>query len=222
MKDFKLLNYIHFADSAWPVGSFAYSSGLEAMTKFGQLGSISDLERYLDASLDQWLQFDIQILYSLYKQEEFVEAMELYHISTRTPSIRKAAETQGRTWMRLLEVTHREINVEQIRGLFQQHKIKPYFIGVYALVMKELGYSIEETSELYLYTLQRDQISAAIRLGLLGPSNAHAILSHALKKISYKYDKTGFYHYNQAMRILPVSDVAQIAHANLYSKLFRN
>lgn len=222
MNDTKLLNYIHFADSAWPVGSFAYSSGLEAMTKFGQLGSISDLERYLDSSLDQWLHFDIQILYSLFSEKEFVEAMELYHISTRTPSIRKAAETQGRTWMRLLEVTHREVDIEEIKTLFRQHQIKPYFIGVYALVMKALNYNVEETSDLYLYTLQRDQISAAIRLGLLGPSSAHAMLSHSLKKISYKYNKTKTYHYTQAMRILPVSDVAQIAHANLYSKLFRN
>lgn len=222
MKDFELLNFLHLADSAWPVGSFAFSLGLEAMSKHGQLNCLQDLADHFDASLEQNMSFEVPILHSLYKENEFEEAIHYYHLCNRTPSIREAAIMQGRAWLRLIPVTHPQVNTEEIESYFEKGKSKPYYIAVFSKFMKSLGYDIKNAIHLFLYSNLRDQVTASIRLGLVGPSQGHAILS---KRLSYLNDANASFntgHFSDAVRTLPVADVAQLAHANLYSKLFRN
>lgn len=222
MKELELFNFLQLADSAWPVGSFAFSYGLEALSKHGQLKCVGDLSDHLKASLEQSLVFDVPILHSLYREDEFEASLRHYHLLSRVPSIRKAAESQGRAWLRLIPVTHPQVALEAIEKLFSEGANPPYFIAVFAKFMQAMGYEVERAVQLFLYGNLRDQLSAAIRLGLVGPSQGHAILSKLLMNLKSDLDVFQKRHYLDAVRILPVCDVAQLAHAKLYSKLFRN
>ncbi len=70
--------------------------------------------------------------------------------------------------------------------------------------------------------LLRDQLSAAIRLGLLGPLEGHqlqhdfyAVFEHILAAQAGK-------GYGEAVRSAFMLDVAQVLHEDIYSKLFQN
>ena len=75
---------------------------------------------------------------------------------------------------------------------------------------------------MYLHMLLRDQLSAAIRLGFLGPLAGHrlqhdfyAVFEHILARQAGK-------KYGEATRSAFLLDIAQGLHADVYSKLFQN
>jgi urease accessory protein len=54
-----LSSLLQIADSAFPTGAFAYSSGLEAIARAGRFPSLKALESYLDAHVQQAIGFDL-------------------------------------------------------------------------------------------------------------------------------------------------------------------
>src|SRR5213593_3669025 len=47
------LELLHLCDSLFPIGSFAYSDGLEAATNAGVIASADDLRTWMDVVLDE-------------------------------------------------------------------------------------------------------------------------------------------------------------------------
>jgi urease accessory protein len=81
--------------------------------------------------------------------------------------------------------------------------------------------AVEEirVQELYVYTCLRDLVSAAIRLGLLGPQDGHAMLARAC----LSRDVLGTVPpLAAAARLAPVLEIVQARHAGLYTKLFQS
>lgn len=221
LNDVDLLLLFHLADSALPVGSFAYSNGLEAMAKFGLLRCERDLVEHLEMVSQQLLRFDLQILASAMRSLEWKDAMRTFHLQTRVLSLRKAAITQGRAWLRLLAASYPQVDGLQIQRSFKQAELPLYFIGAYGLSMKHMNIGIQRAALLYYFCALRDQISAAIRLGLVGPTSGHTMLSQQLK-LGLSLPSEDLMNHELATRITASLDAAQLGHAHLYSKQFQN
>lgn len=222
MEDLELFSLLHLADSALPVGSFAFSFGLESMAKHGQLGSVQDFSDHLSCVLSQSCAFEVPILQSMFNPQQFAAALNFYHVCTRVPHLRKASEIQGRAWLRLLRRTHPCLPFDKIDVIFKDSGRPSYFLAVFSQVMLALGHSIDRALQLFLYCGLRDQVSAAIRLGLVGPGLGHAILSQQLQTIPSLLGPARGKIFSDAVRTLAVLDVAQLAHSQLYSKQYQN
>ena len=222
MDDLELFSLFHLADSALPVGSFAFSFGLESMAKHGQLGSVQEFSEHLYSVLSQCCVFEAPILQSMFTPIDFEAALQFYHVCTRVPHLRKASETQGRAWLRLIRRTHPWIPCDELERRILDCGRPAYFLAVFALVMQAMGHSVNRALQLYLYCGIRDQVSAAIRLGLVGPSLGHAILSRQIQNIPQLLLSARGKTYGDAVRTLAVLDVAQLAHSQLYSKQYQN
>ena len=217
---------LHLVDSAIPTGSFAYSYGLESSITFGLINTPFALRNYLYSYLQQAGSAELPFINSTFqlseKNPEFQTLAEEYDAQLLVPTLYKASAVQGRNWLKLLTSFYPELELETITQWFAAHTIPPHFTLVFTLALQRAGFALAELQAMYLHMLLRDQLSAAIRLGFLGPLEGHklqhdfyAVFEHILAAQTGKW-------YGEATRSAFLLDVAQVLHEDIYSKLFQN
>jgi urease accessory protein len=129
---------------------------------------------------------------------------------------------QGRSWLKLLTSFYPEAAISDIGAWFARQELPLHFTLIFALGLQRAGFTADQAQTMYLHMLLRDQLSAAIRLGFLGPLEGHqlqhdfyAIFEHVL---AAQAGKT----YTEATRSAFLLDVAQVLHEDIYSRLFQN
>ncbi|MDO7875047.1 urease accessory UreF family protein [Hymenobacter sp. ASUV-10] len=215
---------LHLVDSAIPTGSFAYSYGLESSISLDLVRDDTGLRNYLYAYLQQAGSFELPFITSCFQTElsALLPIAEDYDAQLLVPNLHRASAVQGRTWLRLLNSFYPEANLPEISEWFAAQELPPHFTLVFALALQCTGYALAEVQTMYLHMLLRDQLSAAIRLGLLGPLEGHrlqhdfyAVFEHVLAGQEGK-------EYGEATRSAFLLEVAQVLHEDLYTKLFQN
>ena len=217
---------LHLVDSAIPTGSFAYSYGLESSITFGLVNTPFALRNYLYSYLQQAGSAELPFITSTFqlteKSPEFQTVADEYDAQLLVPSLHKASAVQGRNWLKLLATFYPEAELETITQWFAAQNIPPHFTLVFTLALQRVGFVLAELQTMYLHMLLRDQLSAAIRLGFLGPLEGHqlqhdfyAVFEHILASQVGK-------EYSEACRSAFLLDAAQVLHEDIYSKLFQN
>ena len=217
---------LHLVDSALPTGAFAYSYGLESSITFGLVDTPFALRNYLYSYLQQAGSVELPFITSTFhlteKSPEFEIVAEEYDAQLLVPGLSKASAVQGRNWLKLLATFYPDAHLETISDWFTARAIPPHFTLVFSLALERVGFALEELQAMYLHMLLRDQLSAAIRLGFLGPLAGHrlqhdfyAVFEHILAGQAGK-------KYGEATRSAFLLDIAQGLHADIYSKLFQN
>lgn len=201
MIDYQLMQ---MADSALPTGGFAYSQGLESASVLG-LVNPSNLADYLLGVLQQAAGFELPFLNSFFGQDQ--EAADDYDATFLTPWMHSASLAQGRSLARLWGWKADCTN---------------HYLAVLGHGLRGEGYSLESAQRLFLHMILRDQISAAIRLGLVGPLQAALVqkeLYPQAEVLRLRYASAGK---EQAARSGPLLDLAQGSHHRLYTRLFQS
>lgn len=218
------IKLLQLADSSLPTGGFVFSSGLEAMARLGWLRNSDDMYNYLDVQLSQACSAEIPFINSIYNnlsiKAELLVIMQYYDAFTQIEEIRSASSRQARSWLDILSTI--EPSIRHSSKLLFELEVKLHYLPVFAFSLASINIELQTIRELFIYMILRDQISAAVRLGLTGPSKGAAILSHMLGK-SEKY--INLYKdtiYTEAFRAAPMLEIAQAAHNTLYTKLFQN
>ena len=217
---------LHLVDSAIPTGSFAYSYGLESSLTFGLINTPFALRNYLYSYLQQAGSAELPFIHSAFQLTEkipkFQTIAEEYDAQLLVPSLYKASAVQGRNWLKLLTSFYPDAKLETITQWFANQEIPPHFTLVFTLALRRVGFVLEELKAMYLHMLLRDHLSAAIRLGFLGPLEGHqlqhdfyAVFEHILAAQAGK-------EYGEATRSAFLLDAAQMLHEDIYSKLFQN
>ncbi|MBF9142097.1 urease accessory protein UreF [Hymenobacter properus] len=214
---------LHLVDSAIPTGSFAYSYGLESSISLGLIRDDAGLRQHLYAYLQQAASFEIPFLNACFHLDTNRADMAAeYDAQLLVPALHRASAVQGRTWLKLLAGFYPAADIERISHWFAAGEVPPHFTLAFGLGLRAAGYALAETGTMYLHMLLRDQLSAAIRLGFLGPLEGHrlqhdfyAVFEHLLAGQEGK-------GYREASRSAFVLDTAQVLHEDLYSRLFQN
>ena len=209
---------MHLADSALPVGGFAFSNGLEAAVKSGMVASLPELERYLEGALAQWAAFDIPFL-RLFSDDADETQLLRYDRMMPSPSMRKASFAQGRGWLRIFRDLFPQTDPEPEWSKLKELGLGPHYLPLFAATLKQAGASPDQIAELYLFTLLRDQTSAAVRLGLIGPSAAQSLQARLEKQLQQKLEEHSI---QDPKRFTPLMDLSQMLQPSLYTKLFQN
>ncbi|WP_162053190.1 urease accessory protein UreF [Pontibacter pamirensis] len=224
----KFARLLHLVDSSIPTGSFAYSYGLESSITFGLIQNQFELRNYLYAFLQQVVSMEFPFMNSCFwlqepeLQEELYTIAEEYDAMMLVPVIHKASVVQGKNWLRLLESFYPEASMQHIREWFTEKELPLHFVLVYALCLKRVNFTLEDVQTMYLHMALRDQVSAAIRLGFIGPMEGHK-LQHAFYTVfDNLMESHGDMTYTQATRSAFILDTSQVFHEDIYSKLFQN
>ncbi len=106
--------------------------------------------------------------------------------------------------------------------MLRQYALSPHYSTIFGVVGRRIALSHMETLSAYAYIALRDQTSAAVRLGLLGPNEAQGILRETLAHVRSNIDRAKDLEYDQAFKVAAALEIAQAHHPKLYSHLFQN
>lgn len=216
------MTILHLADSALPVGGFAYSFGLECAIRQGLLTKSESVTDYLHTYAQQVISFDFPFVSSAYKMEDLDNAANLfsaYEAMLLNPMVRKANGVMGKNWLKLF---CRMYALEDLEKRASMEKWWCDFPVIFGICCKQIGLSYQESLFLYFYSTMRDQISALIRLGAAGPSWAHGELKNILKNFDTLVNHYQPVPYYEAYKSAYMQEIAQLSHDRVYSKLFQN
>lgn len=224
---FPELRLLQITDSAFPSGSFAFSYGLESMAKLGRIRDVSDFRKFLLNVLAQISFSEIPFLNSSYhcasdEHGPLIAITERLDAYITTPCIRKASVTQGRSLLLGVKAVYPEQNFDQFAQWLLLHELPTHYAPIFGVVARTIGIGHLQALCAYLYIALRDQVSAAIRLGLVGPFEGHGILRQTFEQVGANVSRVKDLEYHQAFKIAAALEIAQAYHPKLYSHLFQN
>jgi urease accessory protein len=219
-----LARLLHLADSALPTGSFAYSYGLESSLTFGLLRTETEFRAYLYSFLQQAVGFELPFVTSAatvpYAE---LEALLLeYDAQLLTPALHRASLTQGKNWLRLLATFYPKAGLAELGGALAQEELPAHFVPLFGLSLGKAGFAASDIQLTYLHLALRDQLSAAIRLGFIGPMAGHLLQHDFYGVFENLLAAADIRPYTEASRCTVLLDVAQMLHDDIYSRLFQN
>ncbi|MGR3742695.1 MAG: urease accessory protein UreF [Pseudooceanicola nanhaiensis] len=180
-----LLRLLQSADTAFPSGAFAFSSGLETLANEGRVRGAAEVQEVLFTQIvPRWLSFDRPFLHGAHTGADdpsrLIEIDGDCHVQNTTDRLAEASRRVGRS---LLSV-HARIGTPRVaayRATLAEAR-RPDATGyepvVQGLVGAGLGLTPAETEAGALHSVVMAFVSAAVRLGRAGAIEAQAVLAN--------------------------------------------
>lgn len=211
---------LQLADSAFPAGGFAHSGGLEAALALGLAGDVATfIEQALWQAAHTALPF-VRAAHAAPEGEILAELDALAEATLLSHVARRASRAQGRAFIAACARAFPEtaaLETDVRNGTLLGH-LSP----LQGAACARLGVSSGDAEALVLHTTTRGLLSAAVRLGALGPLEAQAIqrrLGPTLEAVRAASRSVAVADVAQTM---PLADLAGALHDVLYSRLFQS
>ncbi|SBO44188.1 urease accessory protein UreF [Cyanobium sp. NIES-981] len=208
------LRLFQLVSPALPVGAFSYAEGLEALVQAGRLED--------GPAVARWLQDE------LHRGVLAIEAAWLPALMEASPQ-----ELQDRDrWLLALREAH-EVRAQQrqmggslLRLLadlgFSMPRLDLAWPAAFALAGRALDLPAADVVEAYLYGWVANQLSAAVRLVPLGSTEAQRLQLALAPLIQERAVELAAADPRQLWNGGVGAGIAQLRHAELYSRLFRS
>ena len=211
------------ADSAFPVGGFAHSGGLEAAWQSGEIASREELVGFLQASLTQWARGAVPFLAAVHAAPQRLKELDRYcdaflsnHIANR------ASRLQGQSLLLACERIFDSAAIAELRRQLLQQDLPGHLAPTFGAVTRLLELSRGAAVRLFLFSLLRGAVTSAVRLGISGPLEAQAI-QHRLGPSAEAAAILGLsLPLDDLAQTAPILDLLQGAQDRLYSRLFQS
>ncbi|CAK6699333.1 Urease accessory protein UreF [Cyanobium usitatum str. Tous] len=208
------LRLFQLISPALPVGAFSYSEGLEVLVQRGLLLDGAGVRAWLEAELQRGtLVLEAASLPGLL----LAEVAELRERDSWLLALREAAEVRAQ---------QRQMGASLL-GLLADLGFNPPALNLawpaaFALAGRALGVAATELVEAYLYGWVANQLSAALRLVPLGPTEAQRLQLGLAPLIAERALELAAADPDQLWSGGVGAGLAQLRHAELYSRLFRS
>jgi urease accessory protein len=204
------------ADSAFPTGGFAHSGGLEAACQHGEIRGADDLASYLQTCLWQTVSSMIPFVTAghsapdqLMKSNLGCEVFLSNHVANR------ASRLQGRAFL------NSATRIFDAATSFPAISDPCHLAPTFGTVTRLLLIARSTAEHLFIFSNLRSVAAAAVRLGIVGPMEAQAIL-HRLapraREILTLMEGRGV---DEVAATSPLLEIWQGSHDRLYSRLFQ-
>jgi urease accessory protein len=206
-----------------PTGGFAHSAGLEAAAQAGHVKTSADLRRFVSESLWQAGQGALPLTTSAYDAPSELDAIArradawlVSHVQNR------ASRAQGRG---LLDATGRAFSSHDVAGArarVARGELVPHAAPLLGALGAWLGLARDETQRLALHLGLRSLLSAAVRLGLVGPFESQAIQREAHPTLDAVLSACSALGDDALAQTSPVAELFAMTHDRLYTRLFQS
>jgi len=210
------------ADSAFPAGGFAHSYGLEAAWQQGDVDAAS-LPSFVRDAIAQAGHSGLPFVLAAFDDPRslfvFDERCDAF---LRNPVANRASRVQGRAWIGTVE---RSFPREAVRALAGAVRARPgcrHFAPIVGATLQALGLDRREAARLFLFGTARGTLSAAVRLGIAGTTDAQRMLSERAGDLDRTIQRCGDLAIEDAAQTSPLIDLWQASHDRLYSRLFQS
>jgi urease accessory protein len=205
---------LQLSDATFPSGGFAHSAGLEASAV---LREGVDVEAYLDASLDQIGRAALPFVrQAALHPRELAAIDDAYDATLVMSGPNHASRAQGRA---LASATSRVW--EELRPIAEHARTGPaHHAPVFGAVFGMLGVAPREALAAYLHQAARGVLSAAVRLGLIGPLEAQRIHAARAPMLEALLDATR--EPSEAAQTAPLIEIFSALHERLDGRMFQS
>jgi urease accessory protein len=203
------------ADSAFPIGGFAHSGGLEASWQHGEVRNASELAGLLETSLRQLGHASLPFVCAAHDDPGNLPVLDQRCDSFITNHVaNRASRMQGRTF---LSSTDR---------IFPGRRLAPpprgHFAPIFGAVARTLGLERCRAGRMFFFQHLRGLISAAIRLGIVGPMEGQALQHRTVPAAHEILAQCDALPVAEAAQTAPLLEIWQGTQDRLYSRLFQS
>jgi urease accessory protein len=215
------------ADSAFPSGGFPHSSGLEAARHQG-VADADSLSGWLRAQIGSVARASLPFVFAAMRGFEDFAAIDAdcdlflnNHVANR------ASRLQGQSLLQAAAAIFdgtmpQGPELRTLRERIRQARQPGHLAPVFGTIAKSVGCDSPRAARLYLFILLRGQISAAVRLGIVGPMEGQKIQLSLLPEIERLASNAEANDDSAPAQISPLMDLLQQTHDRLYTRLFRS
>lgn len=211
------------ADSAFPTGGFAHSSGIEAAWHHGELRTSAELASFVDASLRQFGRNALPFTLAAYAEpgrlielDQLCDSFTLNHVANR------ASRSQGRA---LLASAERIFALPELQALRPGQPRQPpccHLAPMFGVVARSLDLGCLTTCRLFLFLHLRGLIASAVRLGVIGPLAAQTIQHSLGGRAEEIVEMCQSLTIDDIAQTSPLLELWQGTQDRLYSRLFQS
>jgi urease accessory protein len=225
-----IVNLLHVCDSLFPIGSFAYSDGLEAATAAALVRDRDSLSEWLDVCLDEGIGRSdgpaLAIAWSAFHDADwdaFTAVDEELTALRPSSTVRMANRSMGWRLLKTWQALHPDERLEHALELAARPTSPggPALPVSFAAVSVCAGIHRRDALAGYAYTRLGATVSAAMRLMPLGQTDAHQLLSRVLDRVPGTVDDV-IARNRRVESFAPAVDVAQMTQQYVHSRLFRS
>lgn len=225
--------FLLLSDSALPLGSFAFSSGLESYIAHQQPPRPTprqSIERFLRLSLHSLSGGTLPFVIAAWTTPSDAPLLDdIFDASTTCAVARRASISQGRALVSVYQKSFSaslssSTDIEAYREALRRGGASGHFGVVWGLVCRVCGLALEETGYLFLLNHAKATLSAGVRQSLIGPYQGQGVLAGEGVR---EWVKEGLEvgrrtSVEMAGQGVPVLDVYQGRHELLYSRVFNS
>ena len=205
-------------DSGFPSGAFAHSAGLEAAHQCDMITSLPD---FIANHLSQIATSALPIVMAIANNpEDFEEADVLWDITTTNHVARRASKSVGQATLATAAKSLGSENIVALRKKAKDQHLPCHQLTVFAAVAHYSEIEPAEIPQLFCFATVRDIASAAVRLGIIGPTQSQHVLRSLSSMISEVIDQAQQRNWRHPATSRPMLDIIQGQHDRLYSRLF--
>jgi urease accessory protein len=214
--------FLQLADSALPTGGFAHSAGLEAACQLGRVTDARGVAGFMDALVWSLATSALPFATAALRDPAALAALDRRCDASLSGHVaNRASRAQGQALLRAAAAAFGAA-VEPLAGDVRARRLPGHLAPVFGAVLGRLGATEEEARRLFLFQGARAAISAAVRLGLVGPLEAQALLSGAGDAAERAAAATVGVAPEDAASGAPLLDLLQAHQDRLYSRLFQS
>ncbi len=211
---------------AFPVGTYAYSHGLEAAVARGLVVKAAGLSAWLRALLMHGsVRNDLILLTQTMQAIKDADGAALTELNALALALQPSAERhletaqQGTSFAMAIDAAWPCDAITTVRAACPGDIAYPVAVGAAAA-----GHAIAAIDTRHAYTLAFTQnlVSAAIRLSVIGQTDGQRVLASCLADMAEVARATGPLTLDDLGSAALSSDLASLEHETLYSRLFRS
>jgi urease accessory protein len=215
---------LQLADAAFPTGGFAHSGGLEALVQAKEVASPADVERFCAETIDQTTSSSLPFvgaahaggLARLAELDALAAATLWSHVAAR------ASAAQGKALVDVAARAFRVADLEAARARVLAGELHGHIAPAWGFVTQALGVAREDAYRTYLHLALRGVLSAGVRLGVCGPTEAQAIQFRAAGALERALARGLALGLEDVAQTAPIVEVFQGTQDRLYSRLFQS
>ncbi len=211
------------ADSAFPLGGFAHSGGLEAAWQQGEVVGPDGVAGFIEVGLIQSARAALPVVAAAHAEPRRAPELDAWCDAFLTNHVaNRASRLQGQALMLACERSFGVGALTELRARSFDERWLGHLAPCFGAVTRLLEISRAASVRLFLYLQIRGVLAAAVRLGIIGPLEAQSV-QHRLGPAAEAAAIFGTdLELDELAQTAPVADLLQGAQDRLYSRLFQS
>lgn len=246
----KLFAYVQMLDSAFPIGSFSHSFGLETFVQQGKINNLQQLEQYMKAQLEatvipldvlvvrgiyrvmeEWSQLRAQRELLLDKQlslgiseasvvQKLIRLDAICHTQRTARESRDGLHKMGKRLVKLGKSLFPSAKLTELEVLLKREQGYGTYPTVFAWIAWHMGLDEELAISGYLYTSIGMMVNSALRLMSLGQTDGQLMINSTVQYGLELWEDMKRHGYTEPFSYGLVQEIMAMQHETLYSRLF--